>query len=331
MTWHLSQPRQRRPVIAGVLVALLVLPAGVAAQASVLVEGRVTSVTGAVIQNAVVALQGQGSVLTDEEGGFRFPGVTPGEYALRAEAFGYVTLSQTIRVVERVSIIVELDIAPFEMDSLVVAPDRIEMKGQVRDDERDVVLRGADIRTNQGHDEQTNNGGRFDIEVWEGAPVMVQIRAFGYLPMDSLIVPQPDSSYSFRLAEDPLVERMIQTEITRIEERAGGRLAVSMRPLNRDDLARWRGATLLELLQSAYPYQGRRIRCVVVNERSLTPESAGGVLETTLARDVERIEFLFGGGMLRVYTREFMRTMLGSGIELRRATYADMAEPPLCT
>jgi hypothetical protein len=35
--------------------------------------------------------------------------------------------------------------------------------------------------------------------------------------------------------------------------------------------------------------------------------------------------------MLRINTREFMRTMLGGGIELAVPTYVDMARPPFCT
>ncbi len=124
---------------------------------------------------------------------------------------------------------------------------------------------------------------------------------------------------------------MIATEVERIEKRAGGRLAITMRPLDRDDLLSWDNATLLDVLRHEYPNRGRRVRCVLVDEELLLAGMAEGVLLTTLARDVERIEFLFDGAMLRVYTREFMRTMLGSGIELRRPTYVEWAEPPLCT
>ena len=104
-----------------------------------------------------------------------------------------------------------------------------------------------------------------------------------------------------------------------------------MRPMNRESLLRWRGYTLEELIRIKYPMRGSGIRCVVVDEHVLSPGMAEGVLLTTLAFEVERIEFLFRGRMLRVYTREFMRTMVGSGLELRRATYVDLVSPPLCT
>jgi len=72
------------------------------------------------------------------------------------------------------------------------------------------------------------------------------------------------------------------------------------------------------------------IRCIVLDEEPLTPQMADGVVRTMLAQDVERIEFLFRGNMLRIYTREFMRTMLGGAIELKKPLYVDMARPPLC-
>lgn len=126
------------------------------------------------------------------------------------------------------------------------------------------------------------------------------------------------------------VERMIEAEIRRIEQRAGGRLAITMRPLNRDDLLRRRGYSLIQLLRNEYPLRAGRVRCIVLDEKVLTPAMADGMVRTMLAEDVERIEFLFRGHMLRIYTREFMRTMLGGGVELGMPIYVDMARPPFC-
>lgn len=312
-------------------IAALLVPTLAMAQTGVVVDGRVTELGGPDIQNAIVVLEGKGPTLTAAGGVFRFEGVETGEHVIRVEAFGYVSASRTLVVDGDATLIIALDIAPVQLDSLVAALRGIDLEGRIRDAGRDVSLTGADVLTSQGHLTRTNGRGRFDFEVWEGIPILVRIRAFGYLPLDTILVPVEDESHLFDLAVDPLVERMIETEITRLEERAGGRLAVTMPPLNREDLLRWRGATLRDVLQAEYPLRVRRIRCVVVDERVLEGGMAGGVLQTTLAQDVERIEFLFQGGMLRVYTREFMRTMLGGGLELRRPTYADMARPPLCT
>ena len=160
-----------------VVAALGVFPIQSRAQTGAVVEGRVTSVGGPGIPNALVELQGRPAVRTRAGGGFRFENVALGEYTLRVEAFGYATLTQSIVVDGDLSISVELDVAAFELDSLVVTPERTDAEGRVRDAERGVPLRGAEVRTNQGHQVRTDNAGRFDLEVWDGTPLLVQVRA----------------------------------------------------------------------------------------------------------------------------------------------------------
>jgi hypothetical protein len=308
-----------------------VLPSHGTAQDGFGVAGRVVdSQTNAGVVNAIVTLDAQRPILTGTLGEFSFADVAAGEYTLRVEAFGYVAASRSLRIDGDASVMVELEVAPFVLDPLVVAPREIEVEGRVRDPMKDLSLPDVDVRTSRGEAVRTGGRGRFEVGAWDGVDLLLQIRAFGYLPMDSVVVPAPGARYEFNMTPDPIVERMIEVEIRRIEERAGGRRAITFRPLSRDDLLRRRGFTVMELLRTEY---GDRVRlgCVVLDERALTPAMADGVLRTMLAQDIERLEFLFRGRMLRIYTREFMRTMLGSGVELTRATYVDMANPPFCT
>ena len=281
------------------------------------------------VENAIVTLEGHGPILTGPDGAFSFQSVEGGQRALRVQAFGYGTFSTSLRVTGDVTVTVELEIAPFMMDSLVVAPRQVEVGGRVRDPATDLLLRDVDVSTSLGEAVRTNGTGRFEVGGWEGVALLLQVRAFGYLPIDTVVAPGPDDRYDFFMEPDPVVARMIDVEIRRIEERAGGRRAITLRPLNRDDLLRRRGLTLLELLRTEY---GGRVRlgCVILDERSLTPSMADGVLRTMLAQDVERMEFLYRGRMLRIYTREFIRTMLGGGVELVAPTYVEWARPPLC-
>lgn len=285
---------------------------------------------GVGVQNAVVTLEGMRPTLTGAAGDFTFSDVPAGEYTIRAEAFGYITSSGFLTVEGDVSLALRLDVAPFVMDSLVVAPRRISVNGRVRDPDRNVDLSDVDVFTSLGEETRTSRRGRFDVDGWEDTGLLLQIRGFGYLPIDTVIVPEADRTHHFDLDVDPLIERMIDVEIRRIEERAGGRRAITMRPLNRVDLLRRRGLTIFEVLQNEY--RGRaRLGCVVLDEVVLTPSYADGLIRTMLVQEVERLEFLFSGQMLRIYTRRFMQRMLGSGIELREATYVSMARPPFCT
>jgi hypothetical protein len=300
------------------------------AQEGFVVEGRVLDPeANRGVENAVVTLEGHRPLLTGADGGFGFATVDEGEYVLRVEAFGYRPFSRSLRVREDVTITVRLEVAPFVLDSLVVAPRQVEVSGHVRDPAKDLSLAGVDVSTSSGEAVRTNGRGRFDVVGWEGVGLLLQIRAFGYLPLDTVIAPAPDETLLFLMEPDPLVVRMIEAEIRRIEERGRGHLAVTMRPLDRGDLLMRRGLTLIELLR--YEYGGRvRLGCVILDERALTPAMADGVIRTTLAEDVERIELLFRGRMLRIYTREFMRTMLGGGIALAEPVYVEMARPPFC-
>jgi len=307
------------------------LATAVEAQNTAVVEGRVLNPTGAGIPNATVSLDGIGFRLTDDRGGFRFGSVPLRTYTLRVEGFGYEGMTLTADVEEDVDLDIRLEVAPFVLDSMVVEARVIEIEGRVWDPVQDIPVAAADIVSNQADPTQTSWGGRFTIRVAEGVPVRFTIRAFRYLPLDTLMVPAVDGENRFELEEDPLATRMIEVEIARMDERAGGLRAVTMPPLNRDELQRWRGATLRDILKSRFPDRRRRLKCVIVNEQDVGGPMLGPTLDTTFADEVERIEFLFRGGMMRVYTKEFMRTMLGSGIELRRPVFVEPPRgPPLC-
>ena len=113
-------------------------------------------------------LEGHRPVLTGATGDFRFPEVEEGEYVLRVEAFGYSPSSRSICVRNDVTVAVGLEIAPFVLDSLVVAPREVEVNGRVRDQAKDLSLRDVDVLTSRGEVLRTNSRGRFEVSGWEG-------------------------------------------------------------------------------------------------------------------------------------------------------------------
>jgi hypothetical protein len=115
-----------------------------------------------------VRLEGHRPVLTGATGDFRFPEVEEGEYVLRVEAFGYSPSSRSICVRNDVTVAVGLEIAPFVLDSLVVAPREVEVNGRVRDQAKDLSLRDVDVLTSRGEVVRTNGRGRFEVSGWEG-------------------------------------------------------------------------------------------------------------------------------------------------------------------
>lgn len=317
---RVSPGREGRIGLLAILVLAIAIPSPMLAQTGVVVEGRVLEAgTTAGIQNAIVELVGHGATLTSAAGTFRFEGVDPRGYVFRVDAFGYASESRFLAVDGYTTVSVPLEIAPLPLDSLVVEPRAIDIKGRVRDPGRGLLLVDAEILTNQIPPTGTDDHGRFTLDdVFEDVPLRVIVRAFGYVPVDTILLPDEDESYLFELVPDTVVERMIGVQVRRLEERAAGRRSALMRPMNRERLLRYAGhADLLTTLEFEYWRRIGRVGCVVLDEEQLLG-GATSLLWTMLPEELERIEFLFRGAMLRIYTREFMREMIAGGIELRR-------------
>ena len=318
---RVSPGRGERIGLKTILVLASAIPFPVLAQTGS-VAGLVFESGGtAGIPNATVELEGHGETLTSAAGTFRFDGVEPGVYTLRVDAFGYTSEVLLLAVDGNTTVRVPLEIDPFLLDPLVVEPRAIDIKGRVRDPGRDLSLVDAEVFTNQVPGTLTNSHGRFKIDdVLEGVPLRVIVRAFGYFPVDTILLPDEDESYLFELKPDWLVERMIEVQVGRIEERAASR-STGRRAMNRERLLRYAGRADL---QTAIEFEyGLRLEgrdgCVYIDEkrfRGIGDQGALSLLWTMLPEEVERIEFLYKGG-LRIYTREFIQEMIASDIELR--------------
>lgn len=315
-----------------VALIALALPVPAMAQTDLLVQGRVIARAGSPdIEGARVELEGHGVIRTSAAGAFRFEQVVAGVYSLRVTAVGYAPAIVRLGLSGDTTVTVALDPVPFRLDSLVVTARRITVEGLVRDTPRDLPLRDADILTSHAPPAGTDAHGRFTLkDVWEGNPLAVSVSAFGYLPVDTIVTPAAGDRYVFDLAPDPVVERMITQQIDRLEERAAGRLSVLMRPLDRDALLRSGGGSLRDVLAARYSIHLRRVRCILVDERLLPPSVDGRMLGAMNPETIERVEFLFNGAMLRIYTREFVRRMIGRRIDLRSPIYVNVANPPVC-
>jgi len=317
------------------MVATL-LASPVVAQAPVAVGGRILDATsGAGIQSAIVELIGHGSMLTSADGTFAFARVELGAHSLRVEAFGYVAERLSLTLDGDRTVTISLEAAPLLLDSLVVEPRSVDFSGRVRDGATELPVVDVEVLLNRLPAARTSVRGRFSLDdAWEGVPLYLGLRAFGYLPMDTLLQPiDGHGAYELELAEDPIAARMIETQIVRIADRAGGRRAITMAPLGRDRLLRWTGVGLGDVLRASYPRRRlQAVRCIFLDERVLPPEIDGDVVESISPGNVERVEFLFEGAVLRIYTRDFMKRMIAGQVELREATYVAVPNgDPFCT
>ncbi|MQA91505.1 MAG: hypothetical protein GEU90_14980 [Gemmatimonas sp.] len=270
---------------------------------------------------ATVELAGHGSTLTSEDGSFRFVGVEAGSYTFRTTAFGYIPESSLLVVRDDVTLSVPLEPAPLVLDSVGVNIERIDVGGRVRDPEKEFFLVDATILTDQAVMARTDSHGRFRLRgVLERAPLTVRVRAFGYLPVDSIVLPTEDDRYLFELVEDSAVTALIARQIERLEERAAPRFAPLFRNMNRDRLLRFTGShTLRSILEFEYWPHLHRIRAVIVDGRrySMTDDPVAE-LSHILPEELERIEFFSAGRsavVLVVYTRQFMRDLIARQIQ----------------
>jgi hypothetical protein len=318
-----AEAMSRLVLACGTITTGFVAP--VAAQTALVVQGQVVDAgSGAGVANAVVSLEEHGTTLTAAGGHFRFDGVAPAAYDLRVDAFGYAPRSVTILVDRDTTVQIPVQIAPFLLDSLVVAPRMVDFEGRVRDSTRDLDLIDATVFADGEQPTRTDSRGRFTLGgVLADARLGVVIRAFGYLPLDTTVVPRAGTGNLFELQSDTIVERLVAVQVERIEDRAAPRRAALMRPMNRERLLIHAGRrTLADVLVWEYGESRlRAVECVVVDEKQLLGTWQPTSLFHILPEQLERIEFLdTQGTMLRIYTRDFMREMISRDVELRTPT-----------
>lgn len=323
-------------------LASLAPPAGASGQEFV-VGGRVYDPAAANpgVQDARIILGGHGVTASNRDGTFVFRGVRRGEYRLRVEALGYEDLEITLTVRGDTTLALALRADPIELDSIDVVLGTIDFDGRVRDPRTDSWVYDAEVRSDQGHRESTNLFGRFDLDdVFDGPPLRLIIRGFGHLPLDTTFVPDDEERYPFDMAPDPVMTRMIDAYVARLDERAGERIYEYQPALNREDLAKFSAnMSLRAVMERKYPpHIVRRIGCLFLDEREYrfgSEEERISVYEGTLANEIERIELLEFPGidrliMARVYTRPFFQRHVGSPGDLDKPSMISTPGGTLC-
>jgi hypothetical protein len=317
------------------LVGLLAaLPVSALAQAGSVVEGRVLdAASGTVVRNAIVDLANHGSTLTDEGGHFRFEAVPAGAYTLRVDAFGFAVESRALDIVGDTALVVSVRYEPFALDPVVVESRLIDISGRVFDPVRDMAVVDAEVFTNQVEGDVTGPHGRFEVDdVRADVPLRVVVQALGYVTLDTVFVPDEDQRYELDLLPDPRVEALIDIQSLRLHDRDSPTGTAMLQPMGRERALEYAGNhTVATMLEWEYGRRIGRVACTLVNEVQWVFDWQPATLTQILPEDIQRIEFLFEGKMMRIYTREFMREMINREVELRMPVYVErLGTDPVC-
>jgi hypothetical protein len=304
------------------------------AQTASVVEGRVFDASGgAAVRNAIVDLHGYGSTLTAEGGYFRFEDVPSGAYTLRVDAFGFAVESRALTVAADTTLVISVRYQPLVLDPVVVESRLIDIDGRVRDPSREMAVVDAEIFTNQVEGVITGFHGRWNLDdVLAEVPLRVVVQALGYITLDTTFVPEEDRRYEFDLRPDLRVEALIETQSLRLHERDSPTGTAMLQPMDRERALRYAGRhTAATMLDWEYGRRLDRVACTLVNEVQWLFDWKPSTLSQLLPEDIERIEFPFEGKMMRIYTREFMRTMISREVELRTPVYVErLFVDPIC-
>jgi hypothetical protein len=312
------------------LSSLTMQPGVVAGQTPVRLEGRVIERgSEAGIVGATVTLNGV-TVATDITGRFVFAGVTVGARLLRVEAFGYATHEQSVAVGADTTLLVELDPAPLTLDPLLVEGRTVTVRGEVYEQGTDIGLFGIQITADPEREEFTNVVGHFKLgDMPAGPPFRLSVLAFGYMPINAILSVFEDTTLVFELEPDPVMQRMIAVQVARLEERSRPHLAAIMPPMDREYLMANRNATALDLIRYRYGQRINRVGCILIDDR----QSYNGLDELNhyLPDELERIEMLYRGAMLRIYTRDYLSKLVGGGVKLVKPLYVQgLSKTPFC-
>jgi hypothetical protein len=199
------------------------------------------------IAQATVQLGDSARVITDERGEFEIRRVRPGRYSLAVEALGYRTVRTTVVVTGDATGTIEMEPDPIPLDPLAVRPARFDLRGRLRARDGGYGVPYATVRLEAGGETSSNDAGHFKLGGLPRGRHIVVIEGYGWMPVRAAIELDSDTSVVFDLDVDPIMDRVIEQQIERLDERARG-AGTRLRVVDRQEVLRSRAATAAEIL-----------------------------------------------------------------------------------
>jgi hypothetical protein len=103
------------------------------------------------------------------------------------------------------------------------------------------------VRLEGGGETSSNDAGHFRLRGLPRGRHIVVVEGCGWMPVRAAVDLENDTSVVFQLDVDPIMERVIERQIARLDERARG-AGTTLRVIDRDEILRSRAATVAEIL-----------------------------------------------------------------------------------
>jgi hypothetical protein len=214
-------------------------PGRVVAQQST-VSGRVVDAgSGDPVAGASVELQDRRPVLTSGDGRFRIGDVATGRHSLIVRALGWNDVESALVVRGDTTVVIEMERAPVQLDTIAVESRRISIRGVVSDAATGLQLIDVDVETPPDRTTRTNIVGQFRFKDMPGnTPVSLYLQEMGYLPRTVEVTASEDTTVQIGLEIDPVAHRMMENAKARLAARAEERTWSVVPAVTRADLTR---------------------------------------------------------------------------------------------
>jgi hypothetical protein len=301
------------PTFAFVIAAAAAASPATAQEPPAAVQGTVVArETRLPIAGAIVDLTDIGGAITDDAGRFRFDRVPAGRYELTVTMLGYETQVLDLPVIADTTLVVEMDVLPVALDPIDVRT--FSLRGRVLDAATGHGIPGALVRADDREDD-ANVIGSFRIRrLPASTPIVVGVEAFGYLPHTIQLVALEDTTIRFELEVDPIGQRMIDAQVERIVKRSDA-VPHARSAITRHELVRRSPWSAYDILKTRLGPRFNRIACLFIDDmqrRNGTEE-----LYSYLPEELERIEIIDNGVMVRLYTRRQVQELVRGRVTLR--------------
>ena len=307
-------------------------------------QAQEVSVSGVVVEAgqsspiaaASIQFAGLAPVFTDASGRFRFNAVIAGRHTLTVSALGYHRRSLSLVIRADTALRIELDPEPFALDTLVVQPRNVTVRGTIRDSMTRQKILEAQVTEYPGFRTVGAISGAFVLrDVQRGRATTIVVEAPDYLSARIAFVPAEDTALSFELRPDPVALRMVAQQAERLDARAQT-VAIPVADLDQDEIRRSGAQTVMDLLRrllppgavpDRMPASGGSRPCVFLDDLPFAFSDFYGFNPD----GIDRIE-VYGhhGEMIRVYTRRYLRRLMKAS-NLPRVIYMNIGTgAPAC-